>query len=655
MKNKRSLWTLVASLVMVLPFFLGFGGMPEAFADEKDTQTVTLHKLQFAEIPGEQQNTGDDNMEYSSSKPLAGAIFTAYDMTSVYWEEYDSTQGDDKAKTDAAQKAVMAEDITALGEGLDFPTTGENGEASRELPKKSLVGEKKRNAIYLIKETKAPAGVVSESSVPFILGLPVYNDENYTGSNGQANEEKNVVHVYPKNVVKPIDLSFVKYGVDETGTANVLANAAFVLKDATPKAPGEGNYYVEGDAEVIGDTTEPIFTGKTIDEGKKIPSDTNGKVSLEGLLLPEGTYEFYEVDSDVSTSEEQEPESEEIFHYGKNPMVTAKVDSKMNVTYTYYDIDGKTIDKSDTAEAYNYKVPTPTKEAGDHDVNVGQVIPFTIEQLIPKDIANYTQFDLVDTYDKGQLKLKDTVNQIKAAIKAAGFGSAFQYVESVDGKITIHFDPAKLKDFIGKTLSFEINMSVKAGVTLGDDIDNNITLDNNFHDESDKDSVKTWGKSFIKEDADSADALNGAEFVIKKGEEYLIQAEDGTVSWTTDKGKATKFVSGDVNGDGKYDAETDVNADGTFSVKGLAQTDEAGKLIDYELVETKAPEGYVLPNKSLTFNADNGVEEWHVTNKHKGSLPSTGGTGIIAFVAIGVVAVAGAVLYFTKGRRQIEG
>lgn len=644
LKNKKSIWTLVASLVMVLPFFLGFGGMPEALAaePEKTTQTVTLHKLQFESMPSDQQNTGDENMVYSNSKPLAGAIFTAYDMTAVYWEEYENFKGDDKEKTDAAQKAVLALKDPDLGAGLPFPVTDENGEAPLDLPKKSLVGEKKRNAIYLIKETKTPAGVVSESSVPFILGLPVYNDENYDGSNGQANEEKNVVHVYPKNVVKPIDLSFVKYGVDETGKANVLANAEFVLKDATPKAPGEGNYYVEGDAEVIGDTTEPIFTGETIDEGKKIPSDTNGKVSLEGLLLPEGTYEFYEVDSDVSTSEEQKPEGEEIFHYGKNPMVTAKVDSKMNVTYTYYDINGKTIDKSDTAEAYNYKVPAPTKEAGDHDVNVGQVIPFTIEQLIPKDVADYTQFDLVDTYDKGQLKLEDTVDQIKAAIKTAGFGSAFQYVESVDGKITIHFDPAKLKDFIGKTLSFEINMSVKAGVTLGDDIENNITLDNNFHDESDKDSVKTWGKSFIKEDADSTDALEGAEFIIKKGKEYLIQAKDGTVSWTTDqdKNKATKFTSDD---------------DGTFSLKGLAQTDEAGELIDYELVETKAPEGYVLPNKSLTFNADNGVEKLHVPNKHKGSLPSTGGTGIIAFVAIGVVAVAGAVLYFTKGRRQIEG
>ena len=43
-----------------------------------------------------------------------------------------------------------------------------------------------------------------------------------------------------------------------------------------------------------------------------------------------------------------------------------------------------------------------------------------------------------------------------------------------------------------------------------------------------------------------------------------------------------------------------------------------------------------------------------VDNKSKGTLPSTGGKGIYAFIAIGAITVAGATLYFVSVRKQTE-
>lgn len=652
LKNKKSIWTLVSSLVMVLPFFLGFGGMPEALAaePEKTTQTVTLHKLQFESMPSDQQNTGDENMVYSNSKPLAGAIFTAYDMTAVYWEEYENFKGDDKEKTDAAQKAVLALKDTDLGAGLPFPVTDENGEAPLDLPKKS----NNRNAIYLIKETTSPAGVVQSKSAPFVLGLPVYNEENYSGDNGKANEEKAVVHVYPKNEVKPVELAFTKYGVDvdENGTATPtpLKDAEFVLKDTK-----SGKFYVEGDATTIGDTSLSIFSGEKITDGTKILSDENGKVSLVGLLLPAGTYEFYEVDSDVSTSQEQKTDTEdEIFHYGKSPMVTATIDKDMNVKYTYYDVDGNKLTKqTEKISAYNYKVPTPTKKVDDHSVDGDQAFTFTITQLIPKDIEDYKKFALVDNFDPA-LYLVHTAdtdptleNEVMNSFKLDGVntnGLVSGVSIDSDTEFTVNFDLDEVKKHPGETLSFEVTMAVKPNATIGTDINNEVTFDNNFHDESAKDAVQTSGKKFIKKDADSNKALADAVFHVLNTDGKILGTKDGKQVWGTEgeKGFTAKELKSDKNGQ--------------FSVAGLAKFADDGKtLIEYQLKEITAPSGYVLANGTLKFEADDQVTELTVPNKHKGSLPSTGGTGIIAFVAIGVVAVAGAVLYFTKGRRQIEG
>ncbi|MDT2744633.1 SpaH/EbpB family LPXTG-anchored major pilin [Enterococcus asini] len=635
MKKKSNWRTILATLIMVLPFVLGFGSMTDVMAATAVSaeQLVTIHKLQYDSLPGNPtQNTGDE-MDFSG-KPLAGAVFTAYDVTAVYWAAYDKAEGNDGLKTAAAEAAVRALTNDDLGKGTAFPETNADGIASLPLATKVEVGVDEegkpimRNAIYLFKETKSPAGVVQSKSADFILGLPVYNEG--------TDNAKDEVHVYPKNEVKAVTFGFTKYGVDETGSVKdengkdrTLNDAAFVLKDTVT-----GGYYSLKNGQF--DTTE--------EEAKNNPitSKDGGMVSVEDLVLKPGTYEFYEVNSTVSTDGSEEAE----YHYGKNPVVIVTVDENMNVTYDYYNIDGKMTDETKGqatgAEAYNYKVPAPTKDANDKDVDVDQEIIFTITQQIPTDIADYTQFQLVDDFDDS-LELLSTVGEIEGQLTE--FGGKV----TVDGsKFTVDFDMDLLKANAGKTITFEVKMSVKKGAELATDINNEVTFDNNFDDQSAKDSVKTYGKKFLKIDADSKNPLANAEFHVLNPEGKLlgmITKEDGT-----------KVQAWGAEGDAGFEATVlKSNAQGEFEVSGLAKTDEKGAIIYYELKEIKAPEGYALAQNTFKFVADDGTATIKINNKHKGSLPSTGGKGIVAFVAVGVVAIAGAGLYFMKGRKHIEG
>lgn len=618
MKKKSNWRTILATLIMVLPFVLGLGSMTDVMAATAvpAKQLVTIHKLQYDSLPGNPtQNTGDE-MDFSG-KALEGAVFTAYDVTAVYWAAYDKAEGNDGLKTAAAEAAVRALTDADLGEGTAFDPTGEDGKSSLSLATK-VDG---RNAIYLFKETTSPAGVVQSKSADFILGLPVYDEG--------TDDAKDEVHVYPKNEVKELKLEFTKMGVDEHGVLDILPGAEFILKGAN------GMYYnIEtGKFDITDDT-----------KASHIKSDNYGKVSVPGLVLDAGDYEFYEVDSSVSKGGEQTTDGDQVYHYNveKNPVVTAHVSTDMVVTYDYYGIKRNEVTEQTTASAYNYKVPVPTKKADDHDVDQDQEITFTITQKIPTDIADYTQFQLVDDFDDS-LELRSTVGEIEGQL--TDFGGKV----TVDGsKFTVDFDMDLLKANAGKTITFEVKMSVKKGAELATDINNEVTFDNNFDDQSAKDSVKTYGKKFLKIDADSKNPLANAEFHVLNPEGKLlgmITKEDGT-----------KVQAWGAEGDAGFEATVlKSNAQGEFEVSGLAKTDEKGAIIYYELKEIKAPEGYALAQNTFKFVADDGTATLKINNKHKGSLPSTGGKGIVAFVAVGVVAIAGAGLYFMKGRKHIEG
>ena len=142
--------------------------------------------------------------------------------------------------------------------------------------------------------------------------------------------------------------------------------------------------------------------------------------------------------------------------------------------------------------------------------------------------------------------------------------------------------------------------------------------------------VVTGGKRFVKVDGDvtSEQTLAGAEFVVRDQDsdtaKYLsIDPSTKAVSWVSAKESATVFTT---------------TSNGLIDVTCL-------KYGTYYLEETKAPEKYVPLTNRVAFTVD---EQSYVTagqlispekipNKHKGTLPSTGGKGIYVYIGAGVV------------------
>lgn len=105
------------------------------------------------------------------------------------------------------------------------------------------------------------------------------------------------------------------------------------------------------------------------------------------------------------------------------------------------------------------------------------------------------------------------------------------------------------------------------------------------------------------------------------------------------------------------------------TVDGVWSTEDNDILLDpdatYYLVETAAPNGYVLPGNTLvaTLSADNSnlvadsvfnlVLKNDKGDEEQGiELPSTGGAGTVALTAAGVVLVAGAAAFIVRSRKQ---
>ncbi|HGW6219031.1 TPA: SpaH/EbpB family LPXTG-anchored major pilin [Enterococcus faecalis] len=637
MKIKTKLFGVLAALALLLPLGVGSGQVVKADENAKapTEQTIEIHKLIFDKITGTTENTGSE-MNFEGSKPLSGAGFTAYDVTKEYWVAY--TQ--DKTNAQAAALAAVGTQY-----GGESAPTDEKGITKLVLPTVSKIING-QNAVYKIVETTTPAGADDQQAVAFIVGLPVYDDkENLLAP----------IKVYPKNEYRTSKLEFTKYGVNlsdtKTGFADetALGGAKFIIKNTTTD-----KYY---------NVTDNSFNAEKTDASALI-SGGDGKVSVPGLILADGgKYEIYEIDSDVSKQNPDITEGE-IFHYTQSSIiaVTAKrdTDSKLILTYTFKDKAGT--EKSITAtptykdgqvtytyvgdddtntgvKVYNYKVPEPTKKADDNDLDIGQKVTFTITQLIPNDISGYTQFNLVDTYDSNLALISDEA-AILSSVKIDDKTVSTVKPTYTHGENTfiLAFNPRALDSHAGETITFTVDMKLKPGTNLATGVNNIIKFDNNFTPKTDKDTIKTYGHSFVKKDLVSGKTLQGAEFVIKSSEGFLVD-KDGEISWTNSQEDATVLIS---------------DVQGKFSIAGLAKTDEDGEDITYQLVETKAPEGYVLPKNSFEFVADNGETEMKVDNKSKGTLPSTGGKGIYAFIAIGAITVAGATLYFVSVRKQTE-
>lgn len=306
--------------------------------------------------------------------------------------------------------------------------------------------------------------------------------------------------------------------------------------------------------------------------------------------------------------------------------------------------------------------PSKTAKVGDVDVNgktvnVGDTVDFTVSAAVPASAANYDvyPFTITDTASKG-LKVAET-NTFKVQVDGKDVDAALYKVEqtgsaAVGTTTTITF--ASAKSLAGKTIVVSYTGVVTKDALTGLDgsVDNKATITTNGGTSGES---KTYGFQFKKIGVDNdANALAGAQFVVKKKDGKFLKQDTESKAWSSvdDQTNATVFTSG---------------ADGLVQFKGLA----AG---DYTVMETSAPNGYAQ-NFRVTFDvsiAENGTVTFKQDLLHQVTLPTddqiatvknvksitqlplTGAAGTTLFTVVALLVAGAGVTVAVKSRQRMH-
>ena len=310
--------------------------------------------------------------------------------------------------------------------------------------------------------------------------------------------------------------------------------------------------------------------------------------------------------------------------------------------------------------------PAKTAKVGNVDVNgktvnVGDTVDFTVSAAVPASAGNYDvyPFTITDTASKG-LKVA-AANTFKVQVDGRDVDSSLYTVTqtgsaAVGTTTTITF--ASAKSLAGKTIvvSYTGTVTKDALTDLGGSVNNKamITTNGGASGEGTTES-KTYGFQFKKIGVDNdANALAGAQFVIKKKDGKFLKQDTESKAWSSvdDQTNATVFTSG---------------ADGLVQFKGLA----AG---DYTVMETNAPNGYAQ-NFKVTFDvsiAENGTVTFKQDLLHQVTLPTddqiatvknvksitqlplTGAAGTTLFIVVALLLAGAGVTVVVKSRQRMH-
>lgn len=321
---------------------------------------------------------------------------------------------------------------------------------------------------------------------------------------------------------------------------------------------------------------------------------------------------------------------------------------------------------------------------GNYDIDGESVISYTINVNIPTDIASKARFDVIDTPDKGLTFIYNSLSltaldaagsQIKVAFDSSDYtlyqgndivtqlnaNYANNNITSTNGFYLAFTEAGREKLKANNVTKLAINYTMKLdqnNIVTDTALQNNAYINFNTTPKIPEvpvnpgTDVTTGGAKFLKADAHTKKALAGAEFVVSNAANQFAQFEKvGGVyvltKWVASQAAATKVVSGD--------STAIANQNATEANLVLADLTDC----TYQLQETSAPAGYALLTDPTEFKVVKGSAattaiSTKVLNTPKGILPSTGGIGIVAFIVVGLAAIAGVAFYFLKGRKNIE-
>ena len=347
-------------------------------------------------------------------------------------------------------------------------------------------------------------------------------------------------------------------------------------------------------------------------------------------------------------------------------------------------------------------------------VNIGETVTFKITTAVPSHTlyTTYKYFiedtmadgleliaDSIKVYQGDSLLTKGTDYTLTLAQGTVDFKVDFTASMNVPGKfaiddtLTVVYD-AKVTDSIEKANQNVVKLTYS----------NDPTNDESIGSVSDSANVYSYQFVFTKFAQDTNGILtnvrlSGAQFNLYK----VVDGSDVLVKFI--KRNKTINIDGTDHNINEYVVAEDASAPSATEILETCNEGEAtitlshlnygGHLGDiaifglaegtYKLVETKAPDGYILPNDPFvieivdeigalgsvgTLNvtgshtgsgsivntngmAENILTVWaEITNKPGSSLPETGGMGTTIFTVLGIIMMVGAVAFFTSRKRS---
>lgn len=349
-------------------------------------------------------------------------------------------------------------------------------------------------------------------------------------------------------------------------------------------------------------------------------------------------------------------------------------------------------------------------------VTIGDVVTFKITTLIPSHTLYTTyHYSIEDTMHDGLILDADSIRVYKndsdtALVEGQDYSVEIFESGDVDFKVdfTDYMERYATNDTVTVVYDATVSNAIEAQTTNKNTAkliySNDPTNDESTGNVSDSANVYSYQFVFTKFAQDTNGVLTnirlaGAEFQLYRVEEdntrtkIIFTTREKTITSENEEHTFTEYV---VAAEGATETEDTlvVHSEGEATIT-LGHLNMGGHLGDvaifglaegkYELVETKAPDGYILPDEPFvieitdeigalgsvgTLNVTgshtgsgsivntNGIAEsiltvWaEITNKPGAALPETGGIGTTIFTVLGIVLMAGAVAFFTSRKRS---
>ena len=325
--------------------------------------------------------------------------------------------------------------------------------------------------------------------------------------------------------------------------------------------------------------------------------------------------------------------------------VTQKPTDVINTNIQLYPKNETAKDTKEFSNAGNFSNVTINRQDF-ANVTTGDILNYKLTVNIPANIGDLKAVQSFKIHDKPSDGLALVTNTITVGALTSGKDYTVSYANG-GFTVDLNLTSENVKALAGKKLQLTYDMKLTAEVNPDQLQSNKASVEINNTPEQEIEPPKpvgTGGYQFVKKDAQTGKTLKGAEFVVTnedqtKFAEFTTNSKNEYVfsKWVDSKTLATKVVS-DNNG----------------SIKVIGLTNG-----NYVLNETKTPSSdyVILKDGTIKFTVEHGkyaTSELDVANTPKGLLPSTGGSGIYAFLILGASMMLGAYIWFKKFRGQAE-